>query len=265
MERKSITGYHLKLIALITMLIDHIGAILIYRLLTASYSITGTVQQGENPVDMVLVWFSQNQNMMWEVYDIMRLIGRIAFPIYCFLLVEGFLHTSNVKKYAVRLGVFALISEVPFDLALHDTPFEWGYNNVFFTLLIGLLMCWGLSYVEKFYDSWKGKWILIGADALIFLAAALIAEYVVSSDYGMAGIAAIFILYVFRQNRNFAFAMSVIALTFMSSSTEIVAMLGMIPLMRYDGSRGKSMKYVFYVFYPAHLLVLALVCMLFGV
>ena len=121
-EKKHLTGYHLKLIALITMLIDHIAVVVIMRVYRASYRITGSMQLSEEFRDKVIVWVSENQNLVYMVYDIMRNIGRMAFPIFCFLLVEGFVHTRSVAKYAGRLAVFALLSEVPFDFAIAG---EW--------------------------------------------------------------------------------------------------------------------------------------------
>ena len=150
LTNKSLTGYHLKLIALITMAIDHIAAVLIWRLYAASYSITASMQLSNNIGDKIVVWVAQNQDAVYTVYEWMRYIGRMAFPIYCFLLVEGFLHTRNVGKYAGRLAIFALISEIPFDLAISGTWWIYSYNNVFFTLVLGLLVIWALSYIEKF-------------------------------------------------------------------------------------------------------------------
>ncbi|MBQ6875773.1 MAG: hypothetical protein IJN46_06025, partial [Lachnospiraceae bacterium] len=83
-----------------------------------------------------------------EMYTVMRTIGRIAFPLYCFLLVEGFMHTGNYRRYVLRIGLFALLSEIPFDLALMDSVLEFRSNNVFFTLLAGLLLIWGISRME---------------------------------------------------------------------------------------------------------------------
>ena len=110
MNKKGLTGSTLKIIAMIAMLIDHIGAAVLVRVIRS----TG---------DMSL----------YEGYTILRKIGRIAFPIFCFLLVEGFIHSSDKKKYALRLGIFALLSEVPFDLAFQSKVVGFEYQNVFFT------------------------------------------------------------------------------------------------------------------------------------
>ena len=99
-----LSGSTLKLIAIVTMFIDHLG---------------------------VVAFETQISNYMVPYY-IMRLIGRLAFPIFCFLLVEGFFHTRDVKKYALRLLVFAFISEIPFDLAFNRQLFYWRHQNVFF-------------------------------------------------------------------------------------------------------------------------------------
>ena len=88
-------------------------------------------------------------NYQFDVYRIMRGIGRIAFPIYCFLLVEGFYHTHDVKKYISRCFLFAVISEVPFDLAVHGVWFYPGAQNVFFTLAIGLCTLYAVSACER--------------------------------------------------------------------------------------------------------------------
>ena len=117
MPQKGLSGSTLKLIAIITMLIDHIGAAVIARLLIAG----------------------QGSEMLYKIYYAMRAVGRVAFPIFCFLLVEGFFYTGSRKKYALRLFGFALLSEIPFDLAFSGKILEFGYQNVFFTLLIGLL------------------------------------------------------------------------------------------------------------------------------
>ena len=273
-EKKNISGYHLKMIALITMLIDHIAAVVIWRVYVASFRISARMQMSDFVGDKIIVWVAEHQELVYSIYENMRLIGRMAFPLYCFLLVEGFLHTRNLKKYGLRLLLFAFISEIPFDLALTGQIWDTSYSNVFFTLVIALVAIWLLSYVEKFYEFWQEKqWdsflgILIVAMAGIFVIAVYggFAEIVLKTDYGLAGILAIVAMYLFRKYKEIGFAAGVFALTIFSSSTEILALAMLLPLMRYDGTRGKALnKYVFYAFYPVHLLILALVCIIIGV
>ena len=272
-ENKRVTGYTLKMIALITMLVDHVAAVLLWRMYVASYKITGSMQLSNQIGDKIIVWIADNQDIVYTVYELMRYIGRMAFPIYCFLLVEGFLHTSNVKKYALRLLAFAFISEIPFDLSITGKWWSYSYNNVFFTLLLGLIAIWALSYIEKFYEFWQEKeWEPILGCILVAIAGIIvvsitggIAEMVLFTDYGFGGIIAIVILYLFRRQRVMAFALCVLALSVVTDSTEILAMFMLYPIMRYEGTRGKQMKYLYYAFYPAHLLILALICMAFGV
>ena len=270
---KSLTGYHLKLIALITMAIDHIAAVLIWRIYVASYSITASMQLSDNIGDKIIVWIAENQDAVYNVYEWMRYIGRMAFPIYCFLLVEGFLHTRNVAKYVGRLAIFALISEIPFDLAIESTWMSFAYSNVFFTLVLGLFAIWALSYIEKISEFWiekqwepiLGRILTRSAALIVIIGVGAFAEMVLRTDYGLGGIVAIAVLYLFRGNRCIAFAAAVLALTIITGDIEMLAMLMLYPIMKYDGTRGKNMKYVFYVFYPAHLLALALICMAIGV
>ena len=120
-KEHGLSGSTLKYIAIITMLIDHFGAAF-FIVFTSFYAGTASFAQAD------------------ILYQVMRGIGRTAFPIFCFVLVEGLYHTHDVKRYLLRLFVFALVSEVPFDLAFSDQILEFGAQNVFFTLLIGMLM-----------------------------------------------------------------------------------------------------------------------------
>lgn len=267
------TGYHLKMIALFTMLIDHIAAVVIARIYVASFYITGSMQVSDVLSDKIIIWVANNQEMVYTIYEYMRYIGRMAFPIYCFLLVEGFLHTRSIAKYAGRLLVFAFLSEIPFDLAIAGEWMSVDYSNVFFTLVIGLVLIWAVSYIEKFYEFWKEKnWdtflgTMLTVMALVVAIAIFggFAELVLKTDYGLAGVVAILIIYLFRKTKELGFALSILALSVMSSNTEILALLMLFPLMKYDGTRGKQMKYVYYAFYPVHLFILALICMAIGV
>lgn len=201
-------GFVLKSIAMIAMLIDHMGAVL----------------------------FPQ--------YLGMRMIGRIAFPIYCFLLVEGAIHTSNIRKYELRLFLFALVSELPFDLAFQGT-IDFNHQNVFFTLLLGVI---GIDLAQR----WRKKLNTI----LIFIVLVIVAEFL-RTDYGGSGIVFIFFYYLLYQKKvikQLAFVLENYLLY--GSGVQIYASFAVLPMLLYNGKKGPSLKYVFYVFYPAHLLIL---------
>jgi hypothetical protein len=191
------------------------------------------------------------------VYRTLRNIGRIAFPIFCFLLVEGFQRTSNLKKYALRLGAFALISEIPFDLAFSSSLLEFHYQNVYFTLFLGLLTMTGCAAVEtKFAENIWAKTIC----SLLVLFAGMGAAELLQTDYGMLGILCIMVLYIFRKNRLFQAVAGALSFCWW----ELPAVLAFIPIYFYNGKRGWKIKYFFYLFYPVHLLLLAVVCHFLG-
>lgn len=258
MEKKGISGNVLKMIAVVSMLVDHTAATVLERLLI------------QRPLWGPVTYETFDQ--YYNFYSVLRIIGRMAFPIYCFLLVEGFTYTKSKAKYALRLFFFALLSEVPFDLAFEHSFFYISYNNVFFTLLIGLLVIWALDCVrEKIRLDGKagGRFFAVGAGRVLLIAAVLlagcvVAEMVLCTDYGASGVLAIVIIYLLRENRMAGFALAVLALTFLSSSSEIAALLMLIPLYFYNGTRGRQIKYFFYAFYPAHLLILSLICYAIG-
>lgn len=216
-------GIVLKLIACLSMFIDHLGA----------------------------VCFSGMMGF--------RIIGRLAFPIYCFLLVEGAVHTRNMKKYILRMGIFALISEVPFDLAFYHRLVYTGHQNVFFTLGLGLLAIWFLEHPIEQLDIPDVLYKL-----LVIIAAGLIAEFF-NTDYGFTGIAVICIFYYLRGQPQLKYPIAVILLAAMGG-VEVYAVLALIPILLYNGQRGrqtKAMQYGFYIFYPAHLLLIAALYHLF--
>lgn len=227
---KILSGNGLKMIAIVTMLIDHIGASLI------EVSIL-------NLKRIPFYWISDSPEKMflWEMDRVFRLIGRVAFPIFCFLLVEGFLHTKDVKKYAVRLFAFALISEIPFDLALFGEWFALQYQNVYFTLLLGLLAMVGIQKAGT--NLWKSA-----ASVIVCCGAA----FLLKSDYDVFGVFLIVLLYVLRNRPVHRTVFGCIAVGW-----EITAPLAFIPINMYNGTRGKwNLKYLFYAFYPLHLLLL---------
>lgn len=178
----------------------------------------------------------------------MRYVGRLAFPIYCFLLTEGYHHTRDVKKYLLRLLFFALISEIPYDMLGKDSLFYWGSQNVFFTLFSGLLM---LCFMD-----WTNSVIL---KAFILVSFMWIGEYCHFS-YRYPGIYMIFAFDYFR-DLPFLRDLNIIAanIRLFTAKSQAAGSLAIIPLSFYNGKRGPSWKYFFYAFYPCHLLIIYLV------
>ena len=241
--KRGITGSTLKLIALAAMLIDHIGAVILEPVI-----FEGTMTGGG------LI----NISGLYYIDLVMRLIiGRIAFPIYCFLLVEGFQKTSNKYRYAGRLLLFALASEIPFDLAIADTWLSTNYQNVFFTLFLGFAVMIG---VEKVRSLNLNRWIT-GVAAIVILIVGMLAADFLCTDYGGYGVLCIAVLYFFRGNRKMQILAGSVTFIggdflFHGSLSELLAPLGFIPVAFYNGERGLKLKYIFYLFYPLHLLVL---------
>lgn len=221
-KNNGLSGSTLKILAVISMLIDHTAAVLLSSILTG--------------------------DAFYKVNWIMRyFIGRFAFPIYCFLLIEGFQRTGSRKKYAVRLFLFALLSEIPFDLAFHGKIWSMEGQNVFFTLGLGMLMMAGMEWVER---KCNNIWAVHIGRGLIFLVTAGISE-LIFCDYGAHGIIAIALLYLFRRNKTEQLIAGCVAFAW-----EVTAPIAFLPIAFYNGKRGLNLKYAFYAFYPIHLLLL---------
>ncbi|MBQ3514950.1 MAG: conjugal transfer protein TraX [Lachnospiraceae bacterium] len=249
-DARGMTGSTLKLIAIITMLIDHIAATLLYRSMNHEMLINGIVTMEQRDA------YISEHILMFGAYTIMRCIGRIAFPIFCFLLVEGFLYTRNKGKYALRLGIFALISEIPFDLAVRNTICSFEGQNVFFTLLLGLLAMMCLEQIEKKYSGKKGICILL---CILISVIFMVGAFLFKTDYAAGGVLTILIMYFFRKDKMKRMGFGVLALL-SCGVMECFAFVNLIFVNQYNGKRGSSLKYVFYCFYPVHLLILAFIC-----
>ena len=237
--RRGLSGTALKMIACITMLIDHIGASCIEAGLLLPELETGEVSGG--------AW---NRLPLYQLDRVLRFTGRLAFPIFCFLLVEGFVHTHDVKKYVRRLFLFALISEVPFDLAFFRTPFDFSAQNVYWTLALGVLAMAGLKHFEKpdGSASWKG---------LLCAAGCTLAALLACTDYDGIGVLIICALYLTRADRKRQCIVGAVLFAW-----ERTAPLAFVLVWFYNGQRGRctpAMQKVFYWFYPVHLSVLAVV------
>lgn len=222
------SSFVLKIIACITMLIDHSG-----------YVIMGN-------------------------FSFFNFIGRLAFPIFAFQISEGYAHTKNLKKYFLRLTIFALISQIPFMLFTSQVLSSMFNLNVLFTLLLGLLC---ITIYEKFSN--KPLSII-----LIFLIA-IIGE-VLNVDYGAFGILTVFIFHMFKDKKiimNLVFIYMIICKYTISIFTYgfninyiYLALCTISPLIfinLYNKKQGKKSKYFLYFFYPVHLLVLFLIMRFF--
>ena len=237
--RCSFSGTALKTIACITMLVDHIGASCIEAGLLLPELEKGEVSGG-----------ALDQLSLFQLDRVLRFTGRLAFPVFCFLLVEGFVHTHNVKGYLGRLVLFGLLSEVPFDLAFFRTPFDFSAQNVYWTLALGVLAMAGLKHFEKpdGSASWKG---------LLCAAGCTLAALLACTDYNAIGVIIICALYLTRTNRKRQCLAGALLFLF-----ELTAPLAFVLVWFYNGQRGRctpAMQKVFYWFYPVHLSVLAAV------
>ena len=216
----SFNSYHLKYIALITMIIDH--SALVFRDMLSS-----------------------------GAYLFLRCIGRTAFPIFCFLLVEGFFHTGSRQRYLSRLVLFSILSEIPFDFVLYGSgenglPYfmDFGHQNVFFTLALGFA---AMMFLEQ-YKSNK-SFYLAGILVPVFLADIL------GFDYGALGIITILLFYFHHKYPRFPLCFCLIPLM-CTSIVQALCICSMIFLYLYNGEKGHGQKYLFYVAYPVHLLLL---------
>lgn len=209
------SAFTLKMIALVTMIIDHVGA----------------------------VFFPE---IIW-----LRYIGRISMPIYAFLLVQGYQHTRDFKRYVIRMAIFAVVSEVPYDLLFHGSWLEFGGQNILFTLLTALLVMRLLDASAKS----RNIFLFIGALALI------VAPCFLHFSYGIYGVLVPLCFFLFQKYRGID-ALAFSALTYGKylydgNLTQVYAIAASIPILLYNGKRGAfSLKYFFYIIYPAHLLLL---------
>ena len=236
--KKIINNNTLKIIAMILMLLDHLW---------------GTIIPG-------------NQ---W-----MTLIGRMAFPIFAFLIVEGFFHTSDLKKYMKRLFIFGLISEIPFNLIYTGSIIFPFHQNVMFTLLLGLLI---INEIDKLKNNKEIKKKIIPI-LKIFLF--LIISIIGFVDYGVTGVLTIVVFYLFRGFKlawiGQLISLILLYIVFFEGQSVILnifnyeyflpiqgmGVLSLILIWLYNGKKGnnsKLLKYIFYSFYPVHMLMLYLI------
>ena len=218
-----LSGVTIKMIACGSMLLDHLAKIVLIH-----------IPQADIPVGPFPI----------SICGILSAVGRMAFPLFAFLLAEGFRHTGNRTRYMVTVFLFGLLSEIPYDIAFYGTPLTWTGQNVMFTFSLGLAAMHLISICSR-------QWLRY----VVWVPLALLAQ-VARLDYGFIGVAFAVFCYLERSG--------MLATVFaVSSGTVSPWSILAAPLMvGYNGHRGrlsKGMKYIFYVFYPVHLAVLYLI------
>jgi hypothetical protein len=201
---------------------------------------------------------------------LLRAVGRLTMPIMAFFIAEGSRYTGDIRRYFMRLMIFGALSEIPFDLALYGRLFYWGHQNVLFTLALGLA---AIYLADRYSQHVMG---ILGPMLCAALAQRL------NTDYGYVGVLMVFGFWLYSRRK-----WGILAVVGVSAAVLVLPNLGVlmrmeapgagmvirgllqlcslaaVPLIAsYDGRRGMSAAYVFYVFYPAHLLVLGLIRML---
>ena len=216
-------GTTLKLIAMISMVFDHVG-------------------------DMFF------PDVMWP-----RMIGRLAMPIFSFFIAEGFSHTRDKKKYLCRLGIFALISEIPFDLAF-EGKIGFSHQNIMLSFFLAVVALMLYDWIQGGTKS-EVNHASIGKTILGVIAVAAIAalSLLLRADYTIFAVIAVFLFYVLRQKHPLVRTGVGVAFLALTRTVGYYCTTGLsfIPLAMYNGKKGKGLKWLFYGFYPGHLLLLA--------
>ena len=208
------SSFVLKIIACVAMLIDHIG-----------YALYPNVA-------------------------ILRMIGRIALPIFAFQVALGFRHTKDKEKYILRMFLFAVISQIPFSLltSIHTSTFRL---NIGITFLLALLLLYSIEDI-------KPIWAKILC-SLVVIALSCFLKY----DYYIYGIALVLIFYYTFNNKKvvfpFYYVTTMIYCMYRKSLLQIYSLFSLIPIMLYNGKKGPSFKYFFYAFYPLHMLAIYII------
>ena len=229
-----LSGAWLKLIAIISMLIDHVNKALIYPNL------------------------SSNDGALTVLSNLFDIIGRTAFPLFCFLLVEGYFKTRSRKKYLFNLLIFGVISEVPFDMFTTASFFNMNWNNVMFTLALVLITIWMIDILkEKMQNLPKALWYFVSVIILFIMC--IVAMYL-SLDYEHHAILIGYFFYLFHDTPILS-----IPFGYASMYTQPWALLGFGLTLTYNGKRGKQNKMLNYWFYPVHLLILGILRFYLGI
>ena len=229
----------LKTLACIFMFIDHCGYGIIHN-----YMIV-------HAMDIL----PEQYKTLNTLYETCRGIGRLAFPIFCFFLVEGFIRTRDVKKYALRLLVLAIITEIPFDLGLYGVTFKWDHQNIIITFFIALVMLALIKYItENFLGISKPLMCLTHICTVIAFGDL---AYLARADYSWKCILLVAVLYYLRSFETLRLLVGGAVVSWKN-----FAPVSFVLLYFYDPSIRPKHKYAFYLFYPLNFLIVYLLAKL---
>lgn len=217
-----LNGAQLKFIAMFSMLADHVNKALVYPYI--------------------------NGSGMLLLSDVLEVVGRIAYPLFLFFLVEGFFKTRSRARYLAQLLGFAVISEIPFNLFVSRTFFDPNCNNILFTFAMALVTIWSIDALKNKLP--RAAWYPISA---VIMAVMCIAAMLGGVDYEYHAILGGCFFYFFHRMHPVS-----IPFAFASMYKEPWSLLGFALTLTYNGQRGRQNKWLGYVFYPAHLLALGL-------
>ncbi len=220
-----LNGAQLKYIAFLSMLIDHVNNGIVAPLL-------------------------DGKGALLYISNIFSILGRIAFPIFIFFVVEGFFKTKNTKKYLINLILFGIIAEVPFDMFTSKVFYNPNWNNIMFTLALCLVTVW---IIDELKGKVKNKFLWYGISVVIVMAFGLLAM-LLSLDYDYHAIIIAYVFYIFYDRP----VMSA-AIGYISIIKELYSFLGFAMTITYNGKRGKQYKWFNYLFYPVHLLIIGII------
>lgn len=236
-----LTGTKLKLYGCITMLFYTIGMSVVENGLIH-------VNQYDSAALSDLLAESSDMMLLAGWASVFQMIGGLAVPVFAFLLVEGFVHTSSFSRYLLTMLGFALISEVPYDLAMNDTLWDLSSQNVLFTLAVCLIMLYALRML-------KGKkGIASKLGMVVVVIAAILWNSILHMNFGLCMILLCAAYYLFYDRKGTRILMGCAI-----STMYVTGPFSAYALWMYNGQRGwNKNKYVFYLFYPLHLLLLGL-------
>nr|WP_072537160.1 TraX family protein [Anaerococcus mediterraneensis] len=228
---KGINGAQLKYIAFASMFIDHFNKAIITPFLT-----------GSGPMVIITT-----------IFDI---LGRIAFPIFAFMIVEGFFKTKSRWSYLRNLLIFAVISEIPYDMFQSAVFINTWSQNILWGLALGLFT---IMVIDKLKEKIKKRplWIFV---SLLLVVLSSLGSMLISSDYEYYAIITIYLYYLFYEKRIIASGLSYLVII-----KEIYAILGFATVLLYNGEKGKQNKIFNYLFYPVHMLIFGIIRMVFKI